>query len=110
MRVALSTFACRGVEAHLDSDVAAGVKKALGDYMQRLDSERAPADIPPFLLDAPSGKPATSVDLPLDERTWTVLRLEAARQGTTVNQLATHSVLVYLAELDRLTPPGGAAA
>ena len=45
------------------------------------------------------------MDLPLDERTWQLLQREARRQGTTVSQLAAHSVLVYLAELDRLTPP-----
>jgi hypothetical protein len=109
VRVALSTFACRGVEEYLDSDIAAGVEKALSDYMRRLDSERAPVGIPRFRLDT-TPQAAVSVDLPVDERTWTTLRLEAARQGTTVGQLATHSVLVYLAELDRLTPPGGHAA
>ena len=105
----MSTFACRGVEAYLDSDVAAGVEKALSDYMRRLDSERAPVGIPCFQLDS-TPQTAIAVDLPVDERTWTALRLEAAKQGTTVSQLATHSVLVYLAELDRLTPPDGTAA
>jgi hypothetical protein len=51
-----------------------------------------------------------AVDLPLDERTWHLLAHEALRQGTTIARLASHSVLAYLAELDRLTPPNGATA
>lgn len=52
---------------------------------------------------------AFAVDLPVDDRTWALLEREAARQGATVSQVVTHSVLVYLAELDRLTPPDAAA-
>lgn len=65
--------------------------------------------IPPFALEPSPGAPASAFDLPVDERTWAVLEREAARQGTTMSRLAVHSVLVYLAELDRLTPPGAAA-
>jgi hypothetical protein len=40
----------------------------------------------------------------VDGETWEALEREAARQGATASELAAHSVLVYLAEIDRLTP------
>ena len=61
-------------------------------------------------LEPVSAEPATAVDLPVDECTWELLQREARRQGTTVARLAAHSVLVYLAELDRLNPPSSATA
>lgn len=109
MKVPLGTFACNGIEACLDVDVAAGVRAALSDFTQRLESGRAPVDLPRTPLEAVSAEPATAVDLDLDERTWQLLQREARRQGTTIAQLAAHSVLVYLAELDRLTPPNATA-
>jgi hypothetical protein len=109
VKIPLGTFACNGIEAYLDADIAAGVRAALSDFTQRLESGRAPVDLPGAPLEPVSTEPATAVDLSLDERTWQLLRREARRQGTTVSQLAAHSVLVYLAELDRLTPPGNTA-
>lgn len=110
VKVALGTFACNGIETHLDADVAAGVRAALSDFTQRLESGRLPSAMPRTPLDDVPAEPAMAVDLPLDERTWHLLWREASRQGTTVDQLAAHSVLLYLAELDRLTPPDGATA
>ena len=109
MKIPLGTFACNGIETHLDTDVAAGVRAALSDFTQRLESGRAQLDLPRTPLEPLSGEPTTAVDLSLDERTWQLLQHEARRQGTTVSQLAAHSVLVYLAELDRLTPPNATA-
>jgi hypothetical protein len=111
VKVPLGTFACNGIEACLDSDIAAAVRAALSDFTQRLESGRAPIDLPKEPLGAASGEPAMAVDLDLDESTWQLLQREARRQGSTVSQLAAHSVLIYLAELDRLTPsPGSSAA
>jgi hypothetical protein len=110
VKVALGTFACNGIETYLDADIAAAVRAALSDFTQRLESGRVPVELPRGPLEADSTKPAVAVDLPLDERTWQLLQREAHRQGTTVAQLAAHSVLVYLAELDRLTPPSSGAA
>jgi len=93
-----------GVEAHLGSDLALGVREALANYMRQLDSESPPPEIPRFAADALTAKPEKFLDLPVDEETWETLELEAARQGTTPSELAAHSVLVYLAEIDRLTP------
>ena len=105
MKVTLGTFARNGIEACLDSDIAAGVRAALSDFTQRLASGTSPVDMPRALLGADHGEPTTAVDLSLDERSWQLLRREARRQGTTVSQLSAHAVLVYLADLDRLTPP-----
>lgn len=110
VKIPLGTFACNGIEAYLDVDIAAGVRAALSDFTQRLESGRAPVDLPRAPLEPVSAEPAIAVDLDLDERTWQLLQREARRQGSTVSQLAVHSVLVYLAELDRLTPPNGATA
>jgi|SRR6188768_1584175 len=110
VKVDLGTFACNGIETYLDADIAAGVRAALDDFTQRLESGRPPLSVPDALWDADVAEPAMAVNLPLDERSWHLLWREALRQGTTVDQLASHSVLVYLAELDRLTPPNGATA
>lgn len=109
MKVPLGTFACNGIETYLDADIAAGVHAALSDFTQRLESGRRPVDLPRAPLEPVSAAPAMAVDLSLDERTWQLLKREARRQDTTISHLAAHSVLVYLAELDRLTPPGNTA-
>jgi hypothetical protein len=108
VKVALGKFVCDGIEVSLDSDIPAGVRAALSDFTRRIEAGRPPIGLPP-LSGAAVPEPALSLDLPVDEDTWRILEREAARQGATVNELATHSVLLYLAELDRLTPPGGAA-
>ncbi len=108
MKISLGTFARNGIEARLGVDLPAGVRAALSHFTQRLDSGRPPLGIPPVGDEAPP-ELVHAVDLPVDAHTWALLQREATRQGSTVSQLVTHSVLVYLAELDRLTPPDGAA-
>ena len=110
MKVALGTFACNGIEACLDTDIPAGVRAAVSEFTQRIGAGKAVVGVPRFAQDAPVDDPGHQVDLTVDDRTWAVLKSEAARQGATLSQLVTHSVLVYLAELDRLTPPGAAEA
>jgi hypothetical protein len=110
VKIALGTFACNGIETYLDTDITAGVRAALNDFTQRLECGRPPLSVPDTLCEADSTEPALAVDLPVDERSWLLLLREARRRGTTVGQLASDSVLVYLAELDRLTPPGAATA
>jgi hypothetical protein len=109
VKVALGTFACNGIEACLNSDLPTGVRAALSDFVQRVDAGRPPQSVPVGLPGSQASEPARSLDLPVDDHVWDVLESEATRQGASVSQLAAHSVLVYLAELDRLTPPGGAA-
>lgn len=109
MKITLGTFACKGIETSLDVDVVMTVRTALADYARRVESGAPPAGLPPFASEPAEPAPAQSLDLSLDEKTWATLTREAARQGTTLSRLAAHTVLVYLAELDRLTPPGGVA-
>ncbi len=97
-----------GVEDHLGSDLVLGVREALANYTRQLDSESPPPEIPRFAAVGLTAEPEKFLDLPVDEETWEALELEAARQGTTASELAAHSVLVYLAEIDRLTPVNAA--
>lgn len=108
MKVALGTFACSGIEACLDTDVPSGVQAAVSDFARRIATGKAVAGIPSLARGDSSDEQARPIDLSVDQRTWMLLEREAARQGATLSELVTHSVLVYLAELDRLTPPGAA--
>jgi hypothetical protein len=102
MKISLGTFACMGVEAHLGSDLSAGVRAALADYIRRLGSDSPPLGVLQLADQAVS--PVEVLDLPVSEETSAALEREALRQSTTVSELAAHSVLLYLAEIDRLTP------
>lgn len=88
----------------MGSDLALGVREALANYTRQLNSESPPPEIPRFAARALPAPSAKALDLPVDEETWEALEREAARQGATASELAAHSVLVYLAEIDRLTP------
>lgn len=101
MKIALGEFAREGLEGSLSSDLVTGVRIALSDFAQRVGDGLRPPSIPAGALEA-CAEPAVAIELPLDERAWEALEREAARQNATVGQLAAHSVLVYLAELDRL--------
>src|SRR3954447_25084591 len=104
MKISLGTFACMGVEDHLGSDLVLGVREALANYTRQLDSESPPPEIPRFAANRLTVEPEKFLDLLIDDETWEALEQEAARQGTTPSELAAYSVLVYLAEIDRLTP------
>jgi hypothetical protein len=97
-----------GVEAHLGSDLSTGVHAALAEYTRQLGSDSPPLAIPRLARECPSAQPAKVIDLPLNEQTVELLECEAARQRTTVSALVSHSVLVYLADIDRMTPAGAA--
>ena len=103
VKIALGTFACMGVEAHLGSDLSVGVRAALAEYTCRLSSDTPPPPVPRLARGA-SRDQARIIDLPVNEEIRKALEREAARQDTTVSELAAHSVLVYLAEIDRMTP------
>jgi hypothetical protein len=102
MRVALGKFACSGIETHLGDDIAAGARTALFHYARKLKAGRRPPAPPRFLADQPSQEPQVAFDLTVDPETEAMLEQEALRQRTTMSQLATHTVLVYLAELEFL--------
>ena len=98
MRVALGTFARTGIESQLGSDVAGAVQAALYHYTGKLESGRSPIEMPEFLR-ADREETKTAYELVLDPEIETLLEREA-RQGADVNDLAAHTVLIYLAELD----------
>lgn len=102
MKVALGKFACSGIETQLGSDVPAGVRMALFHYAGKLKTGRRPIPFPRFLADRDPEEPEMAFDLIVDVETEAMLEQEALRQRTTMDQLVTHSVLVYLAELEFL--------
>jgi hypothetical protein len=102
MKVTLGKIACSGIETHLGADVAAGVRMALFHYANKLKTGRKPTPFPRFLADRTPQEPEMAFDLLVDAETEAVLEQEALRQRTTMDQLVTHAVLVYLAELEFL--------
>jgi hypothetical protein len=106
MRIVLGTFACTSITTQMGVDLPTGVRTALLHYAGKLRSGRKPIAMPAFPFDSGTSEEAeVAVDLTLDARTEALLEEEAARQGTSVGRLASHSVLVYLAELDFLGAP-----
>ena len=97
-----------GVEAHLGSELSVGVRAALAEYTRRLGSDSPPLAIPRLARECAPAQPAKVIDLPVNEATVELLEREAARQRATVSELVAHSVLLYLADIDRLTPAGAA--
>ena len=59
-----------GVEAHLGSDLAIGVREALADYTRRLNSDSLPWRFPRLAREAIPAQPARVLDLPVNEETW----------------------------------------
>lgn len=102
MRVALSKFACEGIETQLGEDIPGGVRIALFHYGSKVKTGRKPTPFPRFLADRSPADPEMSFDLIVDPETEAVLEQEAARQETTMERLVTHAVLIYLAELEFL--------
>lgn len=113
MRVALSKFACDGIETQWGSDVPGGVRMALFHYASKLKTGRKPSLFPRFLADRAAAEPELVFDLIVDPETESVLEQESSRQQTTMERLVGHAVFVYLAELEFLgaapREPRGAA-
>jgi hypothetical protein len=106
INVELGKLACSGLEGHFGSDLTVGARKALLHYAYKLKMGRRPVAAPHFLEPEPT--PHVRVELTLDRLTEEALEQEAQRQHVTMSRLATHAVLVYLAELDFLgVVPGG---
>ncbi|HET9197667.1 MAG TPA: hypothetical protein VFN92_05345 [Solirubrobacterales bacterium] len=77
-----------------------GARKALLHYAYKLKVGRRPIAAPRFLR--PTSEVEAKFDLTLDRDTEALLAQEALRLRITTTKLATHAVLVYLAELDFL--------
>jgi hypothetical protein len=100
MKVALGGFARSGLEARLGTDVAAGVRAALLHYTRRLRSGRKPVALPRFGPEPQPEAPAIDLELSIDPEIERALERETRRQGASLQQLTTHAVFVYLADLD----------
>lgn len=110
MKVALGKFARAGIETHLGDDIPSGTRKALFHYARKLKAGRGPLAPPRFLAERAPSETEIAFDLTVDPETEAMLEQEALRQRTTVGQLAAHTVLVYLAELEFLgVAPRGSA-
>lgn len=107
MKISLGSFARLGIESQLGSDIPGTVQAALCHYSGKLKAGRPPISPPPFLLrqSAENGAGSDAFDLAVDPEVEALIEREAERQGTDVSQLASHSVLVYLSELDFLASP-----
>ena len=99
MKVALGKFAALGIEHHLGVDLVFGVQVALAHYLRGLRSGLAPVDPPWFSRGAERCEP---FELPLDAEAEDQLDRLTRRFGLTVDQILTHAVLVYLADLDSI--------
>jgi hypothetical protein len=100
MRVALGTFARSGIESRFGGEVVAGVQAALLHYTRRLRSSRRPVAFPRFRREAPSETSGLDLELPIDPSIEAELQREVLRQGVSIEDLAEHAILVFLADLD----------
>lgn len=100
VNVELGKLACTGLEGHFGTDLTVGARKALLHFAYKLKTGRKPVDAPRFLGAAAPAQ--AKFDLTLDRATESLLSQEADRLRISTTQLATHAVLVYLAELEFL--------
>lgn len=101
MKVVLGTFTRSGIEALLGGDIAACVRAALGRYAERVELEPTRRAIPgrPDLRPTSVG---AEIELALDPEVEAALEREARESGgASLDQVVTHAVLAYLADLDR---------
>lgn len=101
MRIRIGKFAYAQMESHLGIEVRAGLRMAVLHYAKSAELGRGPIEVPAFSRGSLEAGSGVEVDLEWDARTEAVLEREAARQGVSMDALATHAVLVYLAALDR---------
>lgn len=102
MKITLGKIAKEGIEAHLEAggDVEAVVRTALRRYTDLLDSAEPPLLPPPF--SAGRKGPDGALELRLDAEMQDLLERQARDGSVTVEELAAHAVLLYLAELDAI--------
>jgi hypothetical protein len=101
LKVRLGTFARSTIESVTGCDVVAGTQAALHHYTRRLRSGVPPTDFPRFCTELPAESAGAVFEVPVGTSIEESLKREVERQGTTLEQLAAHAVLVYLADLDR---------
>jgi hypothetical protein len=100
MKVMLGTFACFCIEARFGTDLGSGVQAAARHYTRRLRSARKPVQIPRFLRDLPEDGERREVEVAIEPEVQELLKREAGEQRVYLDQLLSHAVFVYLADLD----------
>src|ERR1044072_149937 len=101
MRIERGDLAREGIETSLEAGAEAGARTAMSRYADRLSYTESPLPLPEFLLDqGPSEEIPRELELELDAEVKTALEREAARQMVSLDRIASHAVLTYLAELD----------
>ncbi len=114
MRVTVGKFARTGIESQLGTDLTETVETAIRIYTGKLTYGRQPLTYPSFLGTDQSRDFGThpspsrdhdEIELTLDSQTEALLRRESMKLDMSVDAIATHAVLAYLAELDFLSAP-----
>jgi hypothetical protein len=101
LKVVLGAFTSRCVERWLGGDLGAGVCLAAWHYGRRLRSARPPLPLLRPELGEELDPPVVEVEVELDPCNEALLEEEARRCGGDLQQILTHAVFVYLADLDR---------
>jgi hypothetical protein len=111
MKIALGRFACFCIETRFGSDLRGGVQAALRFYTRSLESAMPPIAVPAFYfyLDRTSESYEVEFELAVDPEVEAALVKEASRQTVGMQQLLTHAVFVYLADLVRSEEVGATA-
>jgi hypothetical protein len=112
LKVVIGPFALWGIRAQLGSDVGAGIETALSHYARRLKSGMPPREVPRFLRtpfdesDPVRSRPegGRTFHVAVDRETEAVLEREASRQGTSIDRLVDHTVMVFLADMEMSAP------
>jgi hypothetical protein len=84
----------------LGSNIRVGVLTALLHYTRRLQSGWRPVAPPRFYPDRPVGDAGTAFELQVGPETRAALERQAEVHHVPLNQVLTHAVFVYLADLD----------
>jgi len=88
------------------------VDRAAHYYLSERSTGRAARKLPAFLERGSDGR-AVRFQIDLEEASWAELRAVAAREGTSMERLLEHAVLLLIADLDsgrvatRFVEPGG---
>jgi hypothetical protein len=69
-------------------------------YLADRDADRPSWPVPRFARRRATDGDSAAMDVRIDDATWDVLVEEAERQGVDVEQLASHAILYFLADLD----------
>lgn len=109
MKVIVGPFALWGMQAQAGSNPGAGIETAVVHYIRRLKSSKPPSEVPPFRQDSDLQSDRTDQEgrvfhLVVERGTEAVLEQEASRQGTSLDRLVDHSIMVFLADMERAEP------